>query len=92
VKDLIVTVVAAIVLAVLFMYAILSLAFSGWGDPSPSGSYFMNQPQAPATVFVDSRVARRGAERPRRTAHIRSVRRGVANMRVVAPAAQLPRG
>jgi hypothetical protein len=56
VKDVIVTVVVAIVLAVLFMYALLSLAFSGWGDPSPSGSYFRNQPQAPVTAFVDSRV------------------------------------
>ena len=38
-KDAIATIVVAIVLAVLFMYVLLSWAFSGWGDPSrPSPS------------------------------------------------------
>lgn len=55
-KDVIVTVVVAIVLAVLFMYVLLSLAFSGWGDPSPSGPSSRNRPQAPVVAFVDSRA------------------------------------
>lgn len=38
VRDGIVTVVVAIVLALLFMYLVLSFAFSGWGDRSPQGS------------------------------------------------------
>ena len=36
VKDVIVTVVVAAVLAVVFMYVLLRLAFSGWGYPSPT--------------------------------------------------------
>ena len=35
-KDVIVTVVVAIVLAIAFMYILLSLAFSGWRDPAPT--------------------------------------------------------
>jgi hypothetical protein len=42
VKDVVVTVVVGVVLAVAFMYALLGLAFSGWGDhfpqPSPSAA------------------------------------------------------
>ena len=38
VKDVIVTVVVAAVLAVVFMYVLLRLAFSGWGDPPRRGS------------------------------------------------------
>jgi hypothetical protein len=34
----IVTVVVAIVLALVFMYLLLSFAFSGWGDRSPQAS------------------------------------------------------
>jgi hypothetical protein len=37
-KDVVVTVVVAIVLAIVFLYVLLSLVFSGWGDPSPQGS------------------------------------------------------
>ena len=37
VKDVIVTVVVAIVLTIAFMYLLLSLAFSGWRDPAPTG-------------------------------------------------------
>ena len=33
-KDVVITVVLGIVLAIAFMYALLSLAFSGWGDRS----------------------------------------------------------
>jgi hypothetical protein len=35
VKDVIVTVVVGVVLAIAFMYALLGLAFSGWG-PFPT--------------------------------------------------------
>jgi hypothetical protein len=38
VRDVIVTVVVATVLAILFMYLLLSCAASGWGDRSPQGS------------------------------------------------------
>jgi len=38
VKDVIVTVIAAVVLAIVFMFVLLSLVFSGWGDRSPQGS------------------------------------------------------
>jgi hypothetical protein len=38
VKDVIVTVVVAIVLAIAFMYLLLSVAFSGWGDHFPQPS------------------------------------------------------
>lgn len=38
VKDVIVTVIVAIVLAIAFMYVLLSLAFSGWRDPPRPGS------------------------------------------------------
>ncbi len=34
-KDVIVTVVVAAVLAVVFMFLVLSCAFSGWGDVTP---------------------------------------------------------
>jgi hypothetical protein len=56
VKDVIVTAVVAVVLAILFMVVLLSVAFSGWGDPSRSDSYSRNRPQAPVVAFVDSRV------------------------------------
>jgi len=38
VKDVIVTVGVAVVLAIAFMFVLLSLVFSGWGDRSPRGS------------------------------------------------------
>jgi hypothetical protein len=38
VKHVIVTVVVAAVLAIVFMFVLLSLVFSGWGDRSPRGS------------------------------------------------------
>ena len=37
-KDVVVTVVVAIVLALAFMYLLLTIAFSGWGDHLPSPS------------------------------------------------------
>jgi hypothetical protein len=33
-RDVIVTVVAGVVLAILVAYGLMSLAVSGWGDPS----------------------------------------------------------
>jgi len=38
VRDVIVTVVVAAVLALLFMYLLLSLVFAGWGDRLPPAS------------------------------------------------------
>jgi len=38
VKHVIVTVVVAAVLAIVFMFVLLSLVFSGWGDRTPGGS------------------------------------------------------
>jgi hypothetical protein len=38
VKDVVLTVFVAIVLALLFMYLLLSLVASGWGDRSPQAS------------------------------------------------------
>jgi multidrug efflux pump subunit AcrB len=38
VKDVIVTVVAAMVLALVCMYVLLGLVFSGWGDHFPAAS------------------------------------------------------
>jgi hypothetical protein len=38
VRDVIVTVVVAAVLALIFMYLLLSLVFAGWGDRLPPAS------------------------------------------------------
>jgi hypothetical protein len=53
-KDVIVTVVAAIVLAIVFMYVLLSFAFSGWGDRSPQGSPTAISGRVLSWTFVDS--------------------------------------
>jgi hypothetical protein len=37
VRDVIVTAVVAVVLALVFMYVLLAWLFSGWGDP-PTGT------------------------------------------------------
>lgn len=51
-KDAIVTVVAGIVLAFLFMYVLLSVVFSGWGDRSLKAAYIRNELETPVVVFL----------------------------------------
>ncbi len=34
-RDVVVTVVAGVVLAIMVAYGLMRLAFSGWGDPTP---------------------------------------------------------
>jgi len=53
-KDVIVTVVAAIALALVFVYVLLSFAFSGWGDRSPQGSPAATSGRILWWTFVDS--------------------------------------
>jgi hypothetical protein len=55
VKDVVVTVVVAIVLAIAFMYLLLSCAFSGWGDRSAPGSTSEFSGRLLWETFVDPR-------------------------------------
>lgn len=52
-RDVILTVIAAIVFGVVCMYVLLSLAFSGWGDRSPQPSASAISDSAPSMTFVD---------------------------------------
>jgi len=52
-RDGIVTVVVATVLALVFMYALLTLVFGGWGDPPSGFTSSAIRDKAPSTI-VDS--------------------------------------
>ena len=54
-KDVIVTVVVAAVLAIAFMYGLLSCAFSGWGDRPREG---MAMPSSRSVVVLSDRSVR----------------------------------
>jgi hypothetical protein len=50
VRDVIVTVIVATVLALIFMYLLLSLVFAGWGDRLPPASPSANSGEPPWTA------------------------------------------
>jgi hypothetical protein len=55
VKDVIVTVAVATVLAIAFMYGLLSCAFSGWGDRPRDG---VAMPSSRSVVVLSDRSVR----------------------------------
>ena len=72
-REVIVTVVAGVVLAILVAYGLMLLAFSGWGDPSrptPSPTVGVVSPCATSCRAVTARppvnrTGPGGARRPR---------------------------